>query len=118
MVFDREILVRTLGGDVELAREIIAGFVVDVRRQLLALRETAETGTAGQIARQAHALKGASATVGAQGLMVEAARLEVDAKAAGDGQLERAVERAAALEDAFREFADDWEKNGLAGEQR
>ena len=118
MVFDREILVRTLGGDVELAREIIAGFVVDVRRQLLALRETAETGTAGQIARQAHALKGASATVGAQGLMVEAARLEVDAKAAGDGQLERAVERVAALDDAFRKFADDWEKNGLVGEQR
>ena len=112
-VFDREVLLRTLGGDRELAREIMPEFLADARRQLDVLRKTAVSGPAGQLARQAHALKGASATVGALALAAEAARLEADARQAGEGWLERGDERAAALEAAFEQFADDWERNGL-----
>lgn len=111
--FDRGSLLHTLGGDAELAREIIAEFLVDVPRQLDVLRETAVSGSAGQLARRAHTLKGASSAVGALRLTAEAAGLEVDAKQAGDGQLERGEERVAVLEAAFEQFAGDWERNGL-----
>ena len=112
-VFDRGVLLHTLGGDRELAREIMPEFLADARRQLDVLRKTAVSGPAEQLARQAHALKGASATVGALALAAEAARLEADARQTGEGWLERGDERAAALEAAFEQFADDWERNGL-----
>ena len=65
LVFDREALLSTLEGDRELAQEIIGEFLVDVRRQLDVLHGTAGSGSAAQLARQAHALKGAAATAGA-----------------------------------------------------
>lgn len=117
-VFDRESLLRTLEGDRALACQIIGEFLVDVRRQLDSLREAASSGAAGQLARRAHALKGASATVGALTLEAEAGRLEADATQAGQGRLERGDERVAALEAAFEQFADDWERNGLGDARR
>jgi len=117
-VFSGESLLRTLGGDRELAREIISVFLIDVRRQLDVLRETAVSGPAGQLSRLAHALKGASATAGAAALEAEAARLEAEAKQAGEGRLERGDERIAALDAAFERFVDDWERNGLGEAER
>ena len=114
-VFDREALLQTLGGDKELAREIVAEFVVDVRRQLDVLHQGVASGSAAHLARQAHTLKGASATAGALRLTAEATRLEADAKGAGEGRLEGGDERVAVLEAAFEQFADDWEQNGLGG---
>ncbi len=46
-VFDREVLLHTLGGDRELAREIMPEFLADARRQLDVLRKTAVSGPAG-----------------------------------------------------------------------
>jgi CheY-like chemotaxis protein len=112
-VFDRRALLNTLGGDRELAQEIIGEFLVDVRRQLDVLHETAESGSTAQLARQAHALKGAAATAGALSLKAEAERLEADARQAGEERLERGEERVAALEAAFERFADVWERTGL-----
>jgi hypothetical protein len=51
-------------------------------------------------------------------LATEAAGLEIDAKQAGEGRLERGKERIVALEVAFEQFADEWEKNGLEEAQR
>ena len=111
--FDRRALLNTLGGDRELAEEIIGEFLADVRRQLDVLHETAESGTTPRLARQAHALKGASATVGALSLKAEAERLEVDARHAGEERLERVGERIAALEAAFARLTEALEQNGL-----
>jgi HPt (histidine-containing phosphotransfer) domain-containing protein len=66
-----------------------------------------------ELARRAHALKGASATVRALALEAEAAGLEADAKEAGERRLDHSDERVAALEAAFGVFAADWERNGL-----
>ena len=116
--FDRESLLRTLGGDEDMAREIVPEFLADARRQLDILRETAVSGSAGELARQAHALKGASATVGALRLEGEAARLEAEAKQAGGGRLDGGQERVVALEAALDQFAADWERRGLGEAQR
>jgi two-component system sensor histidine kinase/response regulator len=115
--FDRGCLLRTLGGDRELAREIIGEFLVDARRQLDVLRATAVSGSTEQLARQAHALKGAAATVGALELNAEAERLEAAAGQAVEGRLEDGDELVALLVAAFGRFADDWGTNGL-GEVR
>ncbi len=116
-VFDRGVLLNNLGGDRELAEEIVREFLVDVRRQLDVLRETAESGSTMQLARQAHALKGAAATAGAISLKAEAEGLEVDARRAGEDRLERARGRVAALEAAFGQFVDTWERDGLGEEK-
>jgi len=107
-IFDREVLLHTLAGDEELAREIITAFLADARLQLQALREAASSGSADRLRRQAHALKGASGTVGALALSAEAGRLEADGAEAGSGRLEGAQERVAALEAALGRFADSW----------
>jgi HPt (histidine-containing phosphotransfer) domain-containing protein len=116
-VFDRGALLSTLGGDRELAQEIIVEFLADVRRQLDVLRNTAESGSTAQLARQAHGLKGASATVGALALRAEAERLETEARQAGEERLEGAEEKVAALEAAFEQVAAAWERDGLGEEQ-
>ncbi len=116
-MFDRGVLLSTLGGDRELAQEIIGEFLADVRRQLDALHETAESGSTAQLARQAHALKGAAATAGALTLKAEAERLEVDARRAGEERLGRAEGRVAALEAAFERFVDTWKRDGLGEEE-
>jgi len=113
-LFDREVLLRILGGDKELASEIITEFLTDARRQLQALRETAASGGADELRRQAHGLKGASGTVGALALSALAARLEADAAEAGESRLGGAEESVTALEAALKDFQDAWEKNGLA----
>jgi two-component system sensor histidine kinase/response regulator len=115
-VFDRGALLSTLGGDRELAEQIIVEFLADVRRQLDVLRGTAESGPSAQLARQAHALKGASGTVGALALRAEAERLEVGARQAGEERLESAEERVAAIEAAFEQVAAAWERDGLGEE--
>ena len=113
-LFDREVLLRILGGDKELASEIITEFLTDARRQLKALRETAASGGADELRRQAHGLKGASGTVGALALSALAARLEADAAESWESRLGGAEERVTALEAALKDFQDAWEKNGLA----
>ena len=117
-VFDRGALLSTLGGDRELAQQIIVEFLADVRRQLEALRETAVSGVTAQLARQAHTLKGASGTVGALALRAEAEHLEAEARQAGEERLEGAEERVSVLEVAFEEFADAWQQNGLGEVQQ
>jgi len=103
---DMRQLVRTLGGDLAVVREIAVAMRSDmaVRRDAIAMALQERDAAAGQ--EQVHALKGALASIGAH----EAARLAKSVEAAwrqGDwdgvvaaaGQLEREVERVdAALE--------------------
>jgi PAS domain S-box-containing protein len=79
-VFDPEALVGALDGDREAALEIVAEFLGDAPRQAVELRRTLEAGDVEEASNRAHALKGASASVGAQALRALAARLEETAR--------------------------------------
>jgi two-component system sensor histidine kinase/response regulator len=75
-VFDRPALIARLMGDEELAETIIEGFLEDVPKRILALKEHLDRGDAGSAGGQAHAVKGASANVGGMALSAAAAEVE------------------------------------------
>jgi len=84
-IFDAEALLRRLRGDRELARITLKGFLQDMPSQLNNLRIRLEESDARGLRLQAHAMKGAAATVAAQGLHAIALELE---RTATSGQLE------------------------------
>lgn len=94
-VFDESVLLKVLDGDRQSAAEIAAGFLDDLPVQLSGLREAVAAGDAGLIRQRAHALKGASASVGAEALRQLAAGLEQSAVA---GDLEGAPTVVAEIE--------------------
>jgi HPt (histidine-containing phosphotransfer) domain-containing protein len=67
-VFIQQDFLARLMGDKVLARKLVAGFIADVPRQLLALKLSLERGDAETAERQAHTLKGAAATMSAESL--------------------------------------------------
>ncbi len=84
-VFDRAGLLARLIGDEVLARTVVDGFLEDTPRQIEALRDCLRTGDAAGAIRQAHIIKGASATVGGEALSAVAGEME---KAATSGDLD------------------------------
>jgi len=86
-LFDESVLLNVLDGDRESAAEIAAGFLDDLPIQLCGLREAVVAGDAVPVRQRAHALKGASASVGAEALRQLAAGLE---QRAASGDLEGA----------------------------
>jgi PAS domain S-box-containing protein len=81
-VFDAENLLRRLRGDRRLARIALQGFLQDVPAQLNNLRMRLEESDAPGLRAQAHALKGAAATVAAEGLRAIATAMERTTSAA------------------------------------
>ncbi len=100
-VWDRTDLLERLMGDEELARTILDGFLVDIPRQTQALRSFLEAGDAPGAERQAHTIKGASATVGGEALREAAFEME---QAARTGDLEAVWALLEKLETRFEEF--------------
>ncbi|MGA2983356.1 MAG: PAS domain S-box protein [Terriglobia bacterium] len=96
-VFNQEELLTRLMGDHDLARKVIAGFVNDVPRQLRALKSRLDAGDARGARLQAHTLKGAAATVSAEGLRA----LCLEAQAAAEGELIHALALLPRLEEQF-----------------
>ncbi len=84
-VFDRAGLLGRLMGDEKLADTVVQGFLEDAPRLLAALRLCVEAGDVPGAERQAHTIKGASATVGAEALREAAFGAE---RAAGRGELD------------------------------
>ena len=80
-VFDRPALLRRLMDDKELAREVLDGFLGDIPGQILLLKKHAAEGDARSVELQAHKIKGACATVGANVLRDLVTRMERAAKA-------------------------------------
>src|SRR5438093_4262113 len=74
-------VLESTGGDREFLGELIATYLDDVPRQLTALREAASSGSAEGVGRAAHALKGASASLGAGGFAERSRLLELAARA-------------------------------------
>jgi CheY-like chemotaxis protein/HPt (histidine-containing phosphotransfer) domain-containing protein len=84
IVFDEESLLRRLMDDRHLAGAVIEGFLKDVPAQLKNLYKLLLEGDAPGARLQAHTLKGAAATVGAESLRSVALAIE---QAASAGQL-------------------------------
>jgi HPt (histidine-containing phosphotransfer) domain-containing protein len=81
LIFDRAGMMARLMDDKELARTVAEGFFEDIPRQIEALRGYLEAQDAPGAERQAHTIKGASATVGGEALRAVAYKMELAGKA-------------------------------------
>jgi HPt (histidine-containing phosphotransfer) domain-containing protein len=98
VVFDRAGMLGRLLNDEDLAQEVMATFLDDTPRQIQALRGYLDAWDAPGAERQAHTLKGASATVGGETLRALASEMEKAGKAGDLGSV------AARMNDLEREF--------------
>jgi HPt (histidine-containing phosphotransfer) domain-containing protein len=71
-VFDKEVALSRVGGDVELLKEIAVLFLDDYPKSLSELREAVKARDPKRVERSAHGLKGSVSNFGAR-LAVEAA---------------------------------------------
>ena len=75
-VFDEQVLLGLFDGDREAAAEIAQEYLASVRSQVEKVREAFAAGDARTARERAHALKGSSASVGAEGLRKVSLQLE------------------------------------------
>ncbi len=97
-IFDRPALIARLMGDEDLAKDIIAVFLEDLPKRILALKGDLDRGDVGSAGGQAHAIKGAAANLG--GMALSAAAFEMEEA----GQAGRREELAALLPEMERQF--------------
>ena len=98
LVFDQAGLVSRLMGDEDLARVVVDGFLEDAPKLIAALEDCLRAGDAAGTVRQAHTIKGASATVGGDALSALAQEIETAASA---GEFDHVRVRLPALRVAF-----------------
>lgn len=80
--------------------ELMNGFAADARAALERMRGCARLGECAALAREAHRLKGSSATVGAVALSAACLEMERRARAGSCEGIEAGIERALRLLDA------------------
>jgi PAS domain S-box-containing protein len=97
-VFDRAGFMARLMDDEDLARLVIDGFLEDAPRLMVALDDCLRTGDAQGAIREAHTIKGASATVGGETMRLVAQEIEAAALA---GDLDAVRARVPHLDAAF-----------------
>jgi signal transduction histidine kinase/HPt (histidine-containing phosphotransfer) domain-containing protein/BarA-like signal transduction histidine kinase len=95
-IFDAEDLLDRVMDDRSAAARIVAGFLLEAPLQLCRLRDRLEEGDGPGARMQAHALKGAAATISAGALCAVAGETE---QAAKEGKLKRAHELVPRLEE-------------------
>lgn len=95
-----DVLIDQLGGDRELARQLVLLFIAECPRMLTAVHTAMAGGDPSAIRRAAHALKGSAANFTSGGLTATARQLE---RAAEEGRLEEAP----VLVDRLEREADD-----------
>jgi two-component system, sensor histidine kinase and response regulator len=108
-IFDAEDLLGRLMGDRQLAGIVLKTFLEDMPALLKSLREGLGKGSAPGTAAQAHALKGAAATVSAKALCAVAKTMELAAKA---GQLDECGELLPRAVEEFERFKSILERDG------
>ena len=98
-VFDRAGFMARVGGDEELAGELLRVFVADTLNRINDLQQAAADGDATTVIEQAHTIKGSSANAGAEAVQEWALRLEnlardgrLDEVMAGTGELSARLE--------------------------
>ena len=102
-VFDRSGLLARVMDDEDLARSVAIGFLEDMPRQIEALRRYLESSDGEGTVRQAHTIKGASASVGGAALRVIAVEME---KAAGAGDLAFVIGHLSDLDAGFARLSE------------
>ena len=102
-IFDVEALLRRLMGDRQLASVIVQGFLDGVPAQLNNLRTRLAEADVPGARRQAHQIKGAAATVAAEGLRAIAMAIEREGRA---GQLDRCRDLLPRAVEEFERFRD------------
>jgi len=100
-VFNAEYLLARLMGDRQLAADVLRQFLGDFPAQLNNLRRHVGEGNAPGVRLQAHAIKGAAATVSAESLRTAAEAMEHAAEA---GHLERCDEFLTRIAAEFEHF--------------
>ncbi|MGA3134076.1 MAG: PAS domain S-box protein [Terracidiphilus sp.] len=108
-IFNSDSLMSRLMGDRELACTVLKGFLKDVPSQLKRLCDRLDESDAPGTRFQAHTLKGAAATVGAEALHDVALAIETDASAA---RLERCPDLLVRAIDEFERFKSAVEQGG------
>jgi PAS domain S-box-containing protein len=109
--FDAEALLRRLMGDRGMAGIVLKGFLQDVPSQLNHLSTRLAEADAPGVRRQAHALRGASATVAAEGLCAIAGAME---RAGSTGRLDQCSGLLAHAVDEFDRLKSTLELAGWA----
>ena len=82
IIIDWSELVRRLGDDEELIKDVVESWIIDNPARVTALADAIKVGNAEEIYSLAHAIKGSSATIGAEQLLQVACKLQT----AGDGE--------------------------------
>jgi PAS domain S-box-containing protein len=112
-VFDREGMLERLEGDEQLAQVISKVFLEDIPQQIQALKNLVKSGDMAGSARQAHSIRGASASVGGECLRKVADEIE---KAADSGNLDGVNTRMNDLDTQFLLLRDAIKNHRDAGE--
>ena len=102
LIFDRAALSDRLMGNEDLIREVVSIFLDDTPRRIKTLREQMTKGDAVGVGQQAHAIKGAAASIGGEALREIAFEME---KAGREKDLEKLVAMMPELEKGFEEFS-------------
>jgi CheY-like chemotaxis protein/HPt (histidine-containing phosphotransfer) domain-containing protein len=109
VIFDEAVLVGLFEGDRQTVDEVLADFLGDVPRLIAVLKGAVEADDHANVRLQAHTLKGASATVGAQALRLLSAQLEESSTA---GSLGKAASLMRDIEQSFIRFAETVKARG------
>ena len=108
LTFNPDALLRRLMGNRQLAGDILKAFLQDVPSQLTNLRARLDEADASGTRLQAHALKGAAATVAAEGLQAIGQAIE---RAGSSGQLDQCGELLPRAVEEFERFKSTLETN-------
>jgi HPt (histidine-containing phosphotransfer) domain-containing protein len=101
--FDYGQLDAITGGDVEFEREVIEEYLSSAPKDLAKLRAAIAAGDAAGVGATAHALKGASATLGAKGFAATALVLE---QAGKHGEIATAAQTIERFEAEYAEVSE------------
>ncbi|MEN6474115.1 MAG: PAS domain S-box protein [Syntrophaceae bacterium] len=115
-VFDQAFLSGRLDGDRRIMREVVDLFMADVPQRLKSLGQTVARSDAAAVREQAHALKGAAGTVGAQTLRQAAYALEQSAFTGNAETLKDALDSVREAFAAFAQAADLMKKTDEGGD--
>lgn len=87
-IFDAKAWLAQTGADAEFLKEVLTTYICDVEGRLTLLQEALKNGRSDDIRKQAHAIKGASSTMGMAEMQRLSADLEKQAEAGAIADLE------------------------------
>jgi len=100
-IFNRDDFLNRLMGDEDLADEILDVFMDDAPRKITAIKKAINNGDTLSVQNEAHALKGASANIGALALQKIAYQIEI---AGGEKDLDKSLSLIQKISDQFEEL--------------